>query len=285
MSRWSLMILALFLSGPTCHCVYWDASVGSWHIHRQSETLSFQMDDLCVGNISAVNVSGRPVDGYHYRRLYVKLNDVSVSDRTSALTGELRSQDAVSVMSEADEEVTRAITKPLGSPFYTFNFTEAWPVILRSDRAVIYSGSGISERDLACNNLDYASTSFSNCRELSKVRTSDLVLERLNVTVIADEEDYGSVSFMPSKYLGYSIEAYSSGRADLRYRQTSPDMVRPSNEGYEQHNGDYSIRAGISMGTADNWLLPDESWLDLCSSSGSPHRLESEVFDCSLIRV
>jgi hypothetical protein len=282
MSGQSLVILALFLWISSCHSVYWDASVGSWHIHRQSETLSFQMDDLCTGNISAVNVSGRSVDGYHSRYFYVDLNDVSINDRTGAFTGNLSFQDVVSVMSEADEDVTRAISKSPGSPLYIFNFTEVWPVLIRSDRAVIYNGSGINERDIASNNLDYASTSFSQCRELSKVRTSDLVLKRMNVTVIADEEDYRSVEFLPTKYLDYNIDAYSSGMADLSYRQTSPDMVRPVNEGDEQYRGSYFIGAGVSMGTADGCFQPDDNWLGLCSSSKSSCPPESDVFDCRL---
>jgi hypothetical protein len=278
-----LKMLAVFIIFmPLCHCAYWDASVGSWSIHRQSSNLSFELADLCVGNVSGLEVtpSGRQIAGYHSRYMVVDLNDVAISERTSAKEGELRAQDEIALHSEADEDVIRKIIKPKDSPFFTFEFSEIWPVVARADRAVIYRGVGINDRDLLSNNLDFAGTSFLNSRELSKVRYSDMMLLCMNTTVVEDNEDFINVAFLPTKRLSYQIDAFSSGITDLRYRETAPDMVTALAEGNDRYYGNYSLTAKISMGTLPIWL--NNEWgLECCQPDERlPAISKCDVFDC-----
>ena len=148
--------------------------------------------------------------------------------------------------------MTRGILKPSGTPFYEFNFTEVWPVYLQSDEAVVYRGTEINDRDLSANNLDSVSASFFYATELSGIRHCRMDFSRLNISLIADNNDVVNVEFLPTKHLNYGIEAISSGMTDLKYRQTAPDMVTTINRGDQSLLGDYTLNATVEMGVTNN---------------------------------
>lgn len=245
-----LLILLFMWVLPPIHATSWYANVGSWEIERQSETMSFELQDYYSGNITGIAATpqGRMVSGGHSRYIDIDLNDVSIRQRRSAFQGEIKSERYTKLSAEAEEPFTREVLKPSGIPFYEFNFTEVWPVHLQSDEAVVYSGMEINDLDLTANNLDFVASSFLHATELSEIKRYSMELERLNITLIANDVDVMSVNFHPSKHLNYSIEAFTSGLTNLLYRQTAADMVTTINEGDQSFFGDYTLKASISMG-------------------------------------
>ncbi len=249
-----LLFILLFVSLPlSINATSWYANVGSWDIERQSETISFDLQDYYSGNITGIAATpkGRMVSGGHSRYINIDLDDVSVKQRRSASQGEIKSEKYTKLSADAEEPITREIIKPSGVPFYEFNFTEIWPVHFQSDEAVVYSGTYINDFDLSANNRDFVSTSFLYATELSEIKRCDMELERVNITLIADNVDVISVDFLPTKHLIYGIEAFSSGMTDLRYQQTASDMVTTINKGDQRFLGDYTLNATIVMGATD----------------------------------
>ena len=255
-----VLFIMLFISlPPSIHATSWYANIGSWKIERQSETISFELQDYYSGNITGIEATpqGRMVSGSHSRYIDIDLNDVAVKQRRSAFQGEIKSEKYTKLSAEAEEPITREILKPSGTPFYEFNFTEVWPVHFQSDEAVVYRGKEINDRDLSANNRDYVSTSFFYATELSGVRRSSMDFSRVNITLIADNNDVVKVEFLPIKHLNYDIEAFSSGMTDLKYKQTAPDMVTTINEGDQSFFGDYTLNATIEMGATNNKMETD----------------------------
>jgi len=237
----------------------WYANVGSWEIERQSETLSFELQEYCSGDITGVKATpqGRMVRGGLSKYTDVDLDDVAAKQRRSALQGEIKSEKYAKLSAEAEEPVTREILKPSGYPFYRFNFTEIWPVHLQSNEAVVYRGLEINDRDLSINNLDRISSSFLYASELSAIKHCRMEISHLNITVIADNGSVIDVEFLPTKQMSFGIEAFSSGMAELSYQETAPDMVTTINEGYQRFLGDYSLNATIEMGASNMKRLAD----------------------------
>lgn len=249
-----IFIMLYILLPPPIHATSWYASIGSWKIERQSETISFELQDYYSGNITGIEATpqGRMVSGGHSRYIDVDLNDVAVKQRRSAFQGEIKSEKYTKLSAEAEEPITRGILKPSGTPFYEFNFTVVWPVHYQSDEAVVYKGAEINDRDLSRNNLDFVSTSFLDATELSGVRRCRMEFSRVNITLIADNDDVVNLEFLPTKQLNYGIEAFSSGMTDLSYRQTAPDMVTTVIEGDQSFYGDYTLNATVDMGAINN---------------------------------
>lgn len=250
-----VLFITLFISlPPTIQATSWNAKIGSWEIERQSETISFEMQDYYSGNITGIEATpqGRIVSGGHSRYIDIHLNDVAVKQRRSAFQGEIKSEKYTKLSAEAEEPITRVILKPSGTPFYEFNFTEVWPVHFQSDEAVVYRGIEINDLDLSANNRDCVSASFLYATELSGVRRSSMDFSRVNITLIADNNDVVKVEFLPIKHLNYGIEAFSSGMTDLKYKQTAPDMITTINEGDQSFFGDYTLNATIEMGATNN---------------------------------
>jgi len=255
-----VLFITLFISlPPTIHATSWNAKIGSWEIDRQSETISFELQDYYSGNITGIETTpqGRMVSGGHSRYIDVHLNDVAVKQRRSAFQGEIKSEKYTKLSAEAKEPITRVILKPSGTPFYEFNFTEVWPVHFQSDEAIIYKGREINDLDLSANNRDLVSASFLYATELSGVRRSSMEFSHVNITLIADNNDVVKVEFLPVKHLNYGIEAFSSGMTDLKYKQTAPDMVTTINEGDQSFFGDYTLNATIEMGATNNKMETD----------------------------
>ena len=179
--------------------------------------MSFELQDYYSGNITGIEATpqGRMVSGGHSRYIDIDLNDVALKQRRSAFQGEIKSEKYTKLSAEAEEPITREILKPFGTPFYEFNFTEVWPVHFQSDEAVVYKGTEINDRDLSANNRDFVSASFLYATELSGVRRCRMDFSRVNITLIADNNDVVNVEFLPIKHLNYGIEAFSSGMTDL----------------------------------------------------------------------
>lgn len=122
---------------------------------------------------------------------------------------------------------------------------------LQSDEAVVCSGIEIDDLDLTANNLDFVASSFLHATELSEIKRYSMELERLNISLIANDVDVAGVNFHPSKHLNYGIEAFTSGMTNLSYRQTAADMVTTINKGDQSFFEDYTLKASISMGATN----------------------------------
>ena len=250
----SLLFTLLFLPlSPPAHAASWYASVGSWQIERNSQTVNFTMEEYCRGNITRINATpqGMMVEGIHSRYVNIDLNSVGVTQRRSALKGEIKSEEYTNISAEAEEPITRDILKRSGSPYYEFNFTEIWPVHFQSERALVYSGTMINDLDLTKNNLDWVATSFRRSPQLSTIRSSRMDLENLNISLLADNDDVLQVEFLPAKSLNYSIQAFSSGQTELSYAQTASDMTSIISRGEEIFLGDYTLIAAINMSASN----------------------------------
>ena len=118
-----LFILLFIWLPPSIHATSWYANIGSWKIERQSETMSFELQDYYSGNITGIKATphGRMVSGGHSKYVDINLNDVALKQRRSAFQGEIKSEKYTKLSAEAEEPVTREILKPFGTPFYEFN--------------------------------------------------------------------------------------------------------------------------------------------------------------------
>ncbi len=240
------------LSTPV-HAVSWYARVGNWQIDRSSETVNFTIEEYCHGNITGINTTprGMMVDGIHSRYVNIDLNSVGVKQRRSALKGDIKTEEYTNASAEAEEPITRNILKLSGSPYYQFNFTELWPVHLQSERALVYSGTMINDLELSKNNQDWVAMSFRRSPQLYSIRSCRMDLERLNISLLADDDDALQVEFLPVKSLNYSIQAFSSGRTGLSYAQRASDMSSIISQGEELFYGDYSLVAALNMSASN----------------------------------
>jgi hypothetical protein len=60
---------------------------------------------------------------------------------------------------------------------------------LNSKRDLFYKGSGISDRDFAGNKLDYVGTAFLYSNNLSRTRSCEMSLVRMNASIFARSEE------------------------------------------------------------------------------------------------
>ena len=291
--------------------VYWSSCVStnssSWCIYRESQNLSFESSGSVEGKISPIEVHGRSLSSHLSYYAELGANDVRLSERTSALEGSYKSVDEIEMQSTVyPDEIEITVDKPLGTDLYTIEYkNEKWPVFLRASRTVAYSGQQINDRELLGNNGDFVGASFLYNHELSKDRKSVMWLQRMNATVLATDDSILLVEFKPTKYLGYLIQANSSGMADLSYRnqdfrKTQNDLRRstypyPSiSEGDERYYGTYNLSRKIEMrSTFEENVIEQEKeyyWLP-CDYGGWNDMMHfdkksygygtNEIFDCT----
>ncbi len=266
----------------------------SWSIFRQSDNLSFDYTQSVQGTVSPVDYKGRPLSPYYSGYQDVDVNDVRLRDRTSALQGSFSSEERMNL--QADTTSPTTIETTFESGIYTIKFSDQWPVLLRSSKTIKYSGKEINNREFAGNNLDYAGSNLLYNKELSKETNVGMLLRTTNATVFAANETFISADFMPNKELFYNSRTYTTGIADLKYRQTGPnyDFKRGAyamiGEGEERYSGSYNITRSIYMKSDFQYYIPEDDWLPCCFSTGNDINLTEEtdygvsareVFDCT----
>ena len=228
------------------------------------------------------------------------MNDVRLRDRTSAFQGNYSSEELMYLRSDTTNSISIDTTKS-GSPVYTIQYVEQWPVILKYGKNMRYSGREINDREFVGNNLDFAGSSLLYNQELSKDTYAGLLLKRMNATVLATDDAILSAEFMPSREMIYRIKTHTTGIADLKYRLTEPqlrsqtcDCYPALSEGEERYVGTYNISRSIHI--KSDFEKPDlenstpEDWLPCCfagwSDMNSLDKRDSgvsakEIFDCS----
>ncbi len=282
----------------------WSGSVstntGFWSIHRQSESLVFNYSQLVQGTISPVDYNGRTLSPYYSGYQDIKMNDVRQKDRTSALQGSYSYEEQTTLRSDVTNPVYINITKPAGSPVYTIQFFELWPVILKSSKTVKYSGKEINNREVEGNNLDFADSDFLYNKELSKDTKVGLLLKGMNATVLATDDAILSARFMPLKEMDYRITAQTTGIADLKYRQTGPDYnaergtYKVINEGEDRYVGLYNLSRHIHMRFDFRNITSTDDWMSCCYGGwDSMNSYDKKgfgastkgIFDCTCTKV
>ncbi|MHB8118330.1 MAG: hypothetical protein ACYDHX_06360 [Methanothrix sp.] len=305
--------LVIFLVAVTltlnANADYWSSSVDTnsshWSIYRQSSNISFYLASSVEGKISPVDSRGRILSPYQSCYEEVGNNDVQLRKRTGALEGSYNASDEIMMQSVVyPDEIEITIDKPAGTDLYTIEYkNEKWPVFIKASRTLAYSGQQINNRDFEGNNGDFVGASFLYNRELSKEQRSVIWLQRLNATVLATNDSILLAEFKPTKYLGYLINATTTGIADLSYRfRDSQYDVKHQNypalsEGEERYYGTYDLSRKIEMrslfeksndtddadNVADTWLpCCYEGWNDMMYFDKKDLGPGAEgVFDCT----
>ncbi len=108
--------------------------------------------------------------------------------------------------------------------------------------------------------MDFVGSSFLYSRELTKARTRNLELKRMNITVVADENGVTRVALLPTKSTSYFVDARATGIANLKYRQAAEDWTSSLNEGNERFYGAYHLNAGLLMNSEHKRNIFDDCW-------------------------
>jgi hypothetical protein len=307
----ALLLIVIFAIILNASAVYWSSSVSTnsnqWSIFRQNSNLSFELSSSVEGNISAIDIS--PVQSrsrilHPYQSYYAEVgnNDVHFRQRTSSLQGSYRSSDMVTMQSAvSQDEINITVDKPSGTDVFTIEYwTERWPVFIKSNRTLAYSGQGINDRDFEGNNGDYVGANFLYNRELLKEQKTVMWLKSLNATVWAVDNSSIFAQFMPTKYLGYELKSNSTGIADLSYqfRDINYDSKHqdypPVSMREERYYGAFGLTRKINMKTAfdrsGNTEERANAWLPCCFNGIKDMTLSEKedfaadpesVFDCT----
>ncbi|OPX77482.1 MAG: hypothetical protein A4E45_01973 [Methanosaeta sp. PtaB.Bin039] len=299
MPKYFVVLLILTALVASAAAASWTGFVrtdsGSWSISRESCNVSFIYEQSVEGQISPVDYHGRTLSPYYSSYTDVNLNDVRVGERTAALQGRYSSQGQLKLQSRTNGSVDMVIYKPSGTDLYTIDFYEVWPVNLSYDSSMTYSGREINSRDFLGNNRDYIGASFLYNRELSKDSSLNMSLERMNATVVANDEAIYQADVMATRDTKYRLNSHSTGIASLRHMQIGPgDEILT--EGDERFVGVYDLVRSIGMGSRfENVDIADDEieWLPCCLSGfagmapADQKALGSArgIFDCTCFEV
>ena len=278
-----ILIIVFALSSNVCGA-YWssriDTNSSHWSIYRESSNISFNISSSVEGKISPVESRYRTLIPYQSYYEEVGTNDVRFRQRTDALEGSYKSTDEIMMQSTVyPNDIDILVDKPIGTDIYEIEYeNEQWPVFIKAGRTLVYSGQQINDRDFEGNNGDFVGANFLYNHELSKEQRSVIWLQRMNATVLATNDTILSAEFKPTKYLGYQIQAKTTGIADLSYRlRDSQYDVKHQNypalsEGEERYHGTYDLTRKIEMRSVfEKYNDTDDevdSWLPCCNNGG-----------------
>jgi hypothetical protein len=305
----AIIIIVAFAMTLNTNAVYWSSRVDTnsshWSIYRESSNISFNLSSSVEGKISPVESRYRTLIPYQSYYEEVGTNDVRLRQRTNALEGSYKSTDEITMQSVVyPDEIEITVDKPVGTDIYAIEYeNEQWPVIIKASKTLAYSGQQINDRDFEGNNGDFVGANFLYNHELSKDQRSVIWLQRMNASVLATNDAILSAEFKPTKYLGYLIQANTTGIADLSYRlRDSQYDVKHQNypalsEGEERYYGTYDLTRKIEMRSifersndTDAEEFSGYSWLPCCSSGWGDMSLPDQkgfgtsakgVFDCT----
>ncbi|MGV8174741.1 MAG: hypothetical protein ACP5OU_03470 [Methanothrix sp.] len=305
-----LIIIVVFAVSSNVSGAYWSSSISGnlsssqWTIYRESNNISFDLSSYVDGRISPVESLNRVLYPYMANYAEIKANDVKHRERINALEGNYRSEDEITLRSTVyPYEIDIFVNKPVGTEIHIIEYeNEIWPVFMKSRKALTYSGLQINDRNFEGNNGDYVGANFLRNQDLSKEQRCVIWLQKMNATVLATNDSILSAELQPDKYLGYTIQAKTTGLSDLSYKlRDSQYDVRHQNypsliEGEERYYGKYELTRRIEMRSIfEKYNNTDEadwqpSWLPCCFEGWNDiwklHESNlgtnpEEVFDCT----
>jgi len=130
----------------------------------------------------------------------------------------------------------------------------------------------------------------------SKETNVGMLLRNMNATVLATNDAILSANFMPNKEMYYDTRTYTTGIAEMKYRQTSSsyDFKRGTytvlSDGDERYSGIYNITRSIHMKSDFPYSELEDDWLPCCFSGMNdmnplevrdPGFSPKDVFDCT----
>lgn len=268
-----LLALMLICFISSAGSVYWSSTVStnssSWSIYRQSETFRFDQQGFVEGTISPIEFKGRNLSPYLSCNSDFGSNDVHLRERIAAQEGRYRSEDISTLQSNADTEIKVNTTK-FASGLYTIRSEEDWPVFLGAGRLLAYQGQNINYRDYAVNNRDSAGSNFLYNKKLLQLRGLDMYLDRMNISILANDKGLLDVEVMPVGNLSYKMDANATGIADLSYRKTGSQydiehQTYPAlSEGRERYYGSFKIHRQIMMNLSSLNSIGDNETMPCC---------------------
>jgi hypothetical protein len=303
----AIHLVAVFLLTSNATADYWSSSVDTnssrWSIYRESTNISFNLSSSVEGKVSPVESRARILSPYQSYYEEIGANDVRLRQRTSSLKGIYKSSDEIKMQSVVyPDEIEIAVDKQAGTDIYTIQYkNEIWPVFMKADRTLTYFGQQINNRDFEGNNGDFVGANFLYNHELAKEQKSVIWLKKMNATVLATDDSILLAEFKPTKYLGYRINAKTTGITDLSYRLRDFQYdVKHQNypalsEGEERYYGTYDLARKMEMRSvfkksndtddeADSWL---PTWLPCCYEELDQRDFEPTAkgfFDCTCYR-
>lgn len=268
-----LMALMLIYFLSSAGSVYWSSTVNtnssSWSIYRQSDTFRFEQQGSVEGTISPIEFRGRTLSPYLSCSSDIGSNDVHLQERLTAREGHYRSEDMSTLKSNADTEIMVNTTK-FESGLYAIGYEEDWPVFLGAGRLLAYQGQNINYRDYAANNRDSVGSKFLYNKKLLQLCGLDMYLDRMNISILANDKKLLDVEVMPVGNLSYKMDANTTGIADLSYRKTGSqyDTEKKSypalSEGWERYYGSFKIHRQILMNLSSFNSIGDNESIPCC---------------------
>ncbi len=280
-------VVFAFLSNACA--IHWDSKVStnssSWSIYRQSGSIKIDLSSSIIGTLEQMELNSRSFKPYNSYYTDIIINDVRLRERISSSEGNYSSEDTLSISSSDEEEIEINYGKEANTDIYTFSYKEEWPVLLMANRKVEYSGRQINDRSFVGNNMDSVGTNCQYNHNFSKDLTVISWLDRMNATVIATDDNIIKAEIMPTKYLGYLIEANTTGVADFDYSlagslYNAKRGIYPAlSEGHQRYYGTYRIGQKIEMRSTYNKSESKKINLLPCCVPAYPERQRYEAQD------
>jgi tetratricopeptide (TPR) repeat protein len=274
-----LLMFIIIILTPNINANQWSSYVAAgssyWSIDRQSQSLNFDLAGSVEGNVSSITgCNGRNLTPYSSYYANIDENDVESRMRINALEGRYHADENVALISNvSNDRIDIYANKPVGSDIYTFSYYESWPILLIVNQSIEYSGKQINNRDFVSNNGDSVKNSVIYNKILERDVNARLWLENLSATVLATNDQLISANLHLNKSLDYETNIYTTGIADMRYRQ-STSLFNPKRQNYfsasesrETYSGNYNITRKIHMDMGHSPFYEDNryEWMPCCS--------------------
>ena len=271
-----------------------------WSVYRHGDNMSFESDQYIEGEIKAfVGPRGRVLSPYCSHFENMNLIDVRHNERTAASEGNYSSQEHIDAWAQIRMPVGLDIAKSTYSDTYLIKFIERWQANISASQRLEYSGKGINNRDFSGNNFDFVGANLLFNKNLSKDRTIEMRLDKMNATVLATDNDIIQVERKPTRDLNYQISTSTTGIADLRYQQSGHEFEQAPltgyeiiNRGEERYYGAFNMTKKIRMKSQFPDSMESDHWLPCCYQGWKDMNIfdkktlnADEIFNCACSRM
>jgi hypothetical protein len=222
-----------------------------WSVYRHGNNMSYNIE----GRIKPfVGPRGRVLSPYCSNFRDMDLIDIRLKERTGATEGNYSSQEHIDAWAQIRMPVGLDVTKFTNSDTYAIKFIERWQANISASQSLEYSGKNINDRDFSGNNFDFVGANLLFNKNLSKDRTIEMRLDKMNATVLATDNDIIQIERKPTRDLNYQISTSTTGIADLKYQQSGSELEQAPltgyeiiNRGEERYYGSFNITKKIGM--------------------------------------
>ncbi len=114
-----------------------------------------------------------------------------------------------------------------------------------------------------------------NNKKLLQLRGLDMYLDRMNISILADDKELLDTEVMPIGNLSYKMDANATGIADLSYRKTgslydTKHKTYPAlSEGWERYYGSFKVHRQILMNLSSRNSIGDNESTLCCFGDNS----------------